>query len=138
MRSAWLLGNGSSFWGGNVESELGRIKPSCLPGLAFQSGELPVQLIVVLRLLGSVQQTNSRRGNLIEDFLGEGRVLARLERPDVRHPLVGGTRNHVGIVLEYVNPKQTVMIWRLILGGNAEPFVVGVEGFGHGLFLSIN
>ncbi|MGA2257036.1 MAG: hypothetical protein ABSG53_20485 [Thermoguttaceae bacterium] len=138
MRFAWLLSDGSSFRGRKVDSYLRWIKESCLLGLSLESYDLRSQLLVVLSLLSKAEQTNPRRGNLVEDFLAEGRMLACLERPDVGHLPVGGTSNYVGVRLEHPDSEQPIVIGRLIRLRNTKPFVVGVEGFGHGLILSSN
>ena len=56
---------------------------------------------------------------------------------EVGHLLAGSSVNYVGVGLEQFDPQQPVMVGRLILGRNAEPFVIRVEG-GHWFYLSKN
>ena len=48
----------------------------------------------------------------------------------MRHALIGGSLNYVGIGLEKVDAKQTVVIRRLLRRGNTQPFVVGIKNLG--------
>ncbi|MHB8952037.1 MAG: hypothetical protein ACYC4U_03555 [Pirellulaceae bacterium] len=42
--------------------------------------------------------------------------------------------NYFQVVLEQWNPQQTVVVRRLLLGGNTEPFVIGIEVRAHGFY----
>lgn len=65
-----------------------------------------------------MQQANPGDGNLVKELLRKFRVLARLERSHMRHSLVCGMGNHIGIGFKQLNAQQSVMIGRLVLRRN--------------------
>ena len=60
------------------------------------------------------------------------RVLARLERPQMGHLLVGGVLDDRGALLERRYAQQPVVIGRLLAGRYPQPLVIGVELLRHG------
>lgn len=54
-------------------------------------------------------------------------MLSMLERPDVRHSLVGSILDDFDIALERFDAQQPIVIWRLLVLRNAKPLMVGVE-----------
>ena len=98
--------------------------------------ELSPQLPVIFRLLLRIQETDFRRRKFVENLLRQGHVLPEMIVSHMSHPLLGCVRNHIRISLEEFNRQQPVVIWRLIFGRNAQPFVIGVEVFGHGTISS--
>ncbi len=47
--------------------------------------------------------------------------------PQVRGPLIGRRLDRLPVGLETLQPEQAVMVGRLFLGRDAEPFVAGVH-----------
>ncbi len=88
---------------------------------------LSLQALVVLLLASRVQQAELGRRDFVEDLLRERRVLARLERADMRHAGVGRVGDDVRIRLKQFQSEQAVMVWRLFVGANPEPLVIAVE-----------
>ena len=90
------------------------------------------QLPVIRGLLLRVEQANPCRRHLVQQPLRLLRVLARLERPQMGHPLVGGVLDHRGVVLERRYGQQPVVIGRLLAGRYSQPLVIRVEPVRHG------
>ena len=85
------------------------------------------KLIVIRRSALGVQQTNLRRGDLVEQSLRKGRVFASLQTAQMGHPLIGRMLDHVRIVFEQLDAEQPIMIRRQILGRDAQPFSIRIE-----------
>ena len=83
--------------------------------------------------VGFSRQTRGR--HLVEQLLGQRGVLPRVEPLQVRHPLVGGVFDHLGVGLEEFDGQEAVMMNRSIPGRNAKPLEVWVKGFAHDLVL---
>ncbi len=87
--------------------------------------------VVVGRLALGVEQHYPGCGDFIEQFLREGRFGARLKRPQKRHPLIGGVGDDVGGRLESRHAQQAIVVGRLLLERDRQPFVVGIELLAH-------
>ena len=85
------------------------------------------QPLVVFFLLFRTKQTNLGRRNLVQQLLRQLGMLARLQRPQVDHPLVGRGLDHVRIAFERIDRKQPIVVGRLLGGRDAKPLVIRVE-----------
>ena len=89
--------------------------------------QLLPEFFVVGGLCGLFEQTQPGNGQFIQDLGRIGSVLARLVLPHEAHLFVGSPFDHVQIVLVQLNAQQSVMIWRLVLGQNSQPFAVWIK-----------
>jgi len=107
------------------------IRICCWPSSRCNSSrQLTPQLLVVRSFLLRYQQADSCRSNLVENLLGECRVLSEFIGPHVNRPLLGSGRNHFPVRLEQFQAQKPVVVWRLVPWRNRQPFVIGVE-IGH-------
>ena len=77
-----------------------------------------------------MEQGNPGRGDFVENLLGQGPVLSRLQGPQMRHPLIAGVLDGLQLVLEHPDPEQPVQVGRLLFRRDPEPGVVRIEGAG--------
>ena len=70
------------------------------------SGQLLPQLPVVDRPLLGIQQAHPGRGDFVEQTLRMLALLARLERPQNGHPLIGGVGDRVEVVFKQTDAQQ--------------------------------
>ena len=75
------------------------------------------------------QQAESRSRKLVQQLLSQLRIRPRLALLDEAHLPVGRSVNDAAVLLEQFEPEQPVMIGRLVLGLNFEPFVTGIDRF---------
>jgi hypothetical protein len=68
---------------------------------------------------------HARRRNLVEQLLG---LVTRLEGAEIDRLPFRRSLNHIGIGFQLRNPQQPVVDGGLILRGDAEPDVIGIEG----------
>jgi hypothetical protein len=73
------------------------------------------------------EQAELGGAQFVEKALRKGGVLASLKGANVRHSLIGGAFDDVGIGLEELDAQQPIMVGRLVLGRNAQPLVVRIE-----------
>ncbi len=59
------------------------------------------------------------------------RVFADLIGPQMGHLAIGGRFDDFAICLEQLDAQKPIMIGRLVLGWNAQPFVIRVKRIGH-------
>jgi hypothetical protein len=78
-----------------------------------------------------MEQADARGGNLVQQFLGSDRVPAGLVTPNMAHLAVSGVLDNARLLLEELESQQAVMVGRLVLGRNAQPDMIRVEGVGH-------
>ena len=64
-------------------------------------------------------------------------MLARLECPQMGHLPVGGALNDCGVVLEWGDAQQPVVMRGLLVGRNCQPLVIRVELARHGCLGSL-
>ena len=64
------------------------------------AGERFSKLSIIGRFFRGIQQTDLRRGDLIEQPLRPLGMLAGLVCPQMHHPLIGGSLDYVGVALE--------------------------------------
>ena len=79
----------------------------------------------------TVQQTQARPRNFIQQLLTVGRMLTRLVFAQETQLPVGGGFNDLQVFFEIRNPEQTVMVRRLLVGRNSQPLVIRVKACRH-------
>ena len=84
-------------------------------------------------LLGGIQQAHLGKRHLVEQSLRKLGVHSHLEAAKMRHALISRRLDHVGIGFKWSNGKQPIVIRRPFRRWDSQPFVVGVECFGHGI-----
>lgn len=89
--------------------------------------KLQLQRRVIRHAFLRIEQAYPSCGQLVENLLRQRRVFAGLKRADVHHLPVGGVGNHVGVRLEQANAQQAVMMGRLLLSTNTQPFSIRIE-----------
>ena len=51
---------------------------------------------------------------------------------NVRHALVGRDGDIVRVGLKEIDRQESIVVWRPLVGWDAEPFVISIESLGHG------
>ncbi len=97
-------------------------------GLLRGQLQLGPKLGIVGRLLFRLQQAQLGRSHLVEQLLRQGTVRAGLEGAQMGHLPICRALDHVGVGLEPLDAQQAVVVGRLILGRNAQPLVIRVQG----------
>jgi hypothetical protein len=95
-------------------------------GWRTQCKIVPKTLVVGCFFVGA-EQAIPGLGKMIEDPLGVRRILSGLESLDVGHLPVCRRLNDPRVRLKPLHAQQPVMVRRLMLGGNSQPDVIGIE-----------
>ena len=90
---------------------------------------------IVLSFFFFIEQASTGLGQQFEKLSTEPRMTAGEKLPHMLNLPVGGTSDHIGIVLEQIDAEQAIVIGRPLRVANRQPLDVGIEGGIEGLGL---
>ena len=100
-------------------------------GLRLGLELLAEPIVVGLFALGE-EQADPGLGELLEQGLGLGGVFVVEVQAQSGHPLISRRLDHVGVLLEALQPEQPIVVGRSFLNRDAEPPVIRVKDVAHG------